>query len=134
MNVLGQAGYGQPQHWSAEEETENVDGKMTYFDAVSRVINLLVPAAILPAKVLRMSFMPNGLRKLGQAIEEYPGHTTTLLNKERVLASESGEERSNLLAMLARLSDGDGKDSGNLRLSAEEIQGNLFLVIVSSPW
>jgi hypothetical protein len=125
INVLGQAGYGQPQHWSPQEKVAANDGTMSYFDAVSRVIYLLVLAALIPSWILRLGFMPNTLRELGQAVQEYPTHTTNLLDKERVLAKESGEERSNLLAMLAKLSDGDVKDTV---LTAEEIQGNLFLV------
>lgn len=128
LNVLGQAGYGEPQEWTAGTLATSEDAKMTFFDAVSRMIPLMIPVAILPSWLLRLGLMPKVLRDVGEAVDEYPGHTTALLNKERALAKESGEERSNFIAMLARLSDGDDKADAKSRLTPEEIQGNLFLV------
>lgn len=128
LNVLGQAGYGQPQHWSSSTDAASEDGKMTVFDAVSRIIPNLIPAAILPTSLLRLGIMPKLLRDIGEAVDDYPGLTNAMINKEKALAHDSGEERSNFIAMLARLSDGDGKIDGKSRLSPEEIQGNLFLV------
>jgi cytochrome P450 len=133
MNVLGQTGYGQPQHWTVDEAVESKDGKMTYFDAITKIINLLVPAALFPTALMRLGFMPDALRKLGQAMEEYPEHTNELIHKERSLAATGGEERNNFLAMRARLSDQDNKDAATLSLSPEEIRGNLF-VVSSSPF
>ncbi|KAE9993167.1 hypothetical protein EG327_006166 [Venturia inaequalis] len=127
LNVLGQAGYGEPQEWTAGTLATSEDAKMTFFDAVSKMIPLMIPVAILPSWLLRLGLMPKVLRDVGEAVDEYPGHTTALLNKERALAKESGEERSNFIAMLARLSDGDDKADAKSRLTPEEIQGNLFL-------
>lgn len=128
LNVLGQAGYGQTQHWSSSTDVVSEDGKMTVFDAVSRIIPNLIPAAILPTWLLRLGIMPKLLRDIGEAVDDYPGQTNALINKEKALAHDSGEERSNFIAMLARLSDGGGKVDGKSGLSPEEIQGNLFLV------
>ncbi|QDS69528.1 hypothetical protein FKW77_007545 [Venturia effusa] len=124
LNVLGQAGYGQSQEWSSNKLAASEDGKMTYFEAVSILMAMLIPAAFCPTWLLRLAIMPKVLRDTATALDEYPGHTTALLDKERALARETGEERSNFLAMLARMSDVNDQKSG---LTPEEIQGNLFL-------
>lgn len=128
LNVLGQAGYGEPRKWSIGKSVTSEDANMTFFDAVSIAIPLMIPAAILPAWLLRLRFMPKVLRDLGEAVDVYPGHTAALINKEKALANETGEDRSNFIAMLARLSNGDEKTDAKLGLTAEEMQGNLFLV------
>jgi hypothetical protein len=138
INVLGEAAYGQPQPWSIEEPQVEQTGSMTYFEAVSSIINNLVPAAVISTKLLRLPAMPTVLQRLGQAMDEYPIHTSKMLNKERALTASGAEERNNLMAMLVRLSDQahGGKEGNPLTLSSqylteEEIQGNLFLVSIS---
>jgi hypothetical protein len=131
--VLGQAGYGQPQQWSPHDISENKERNLTYFDAVSRIINLLPLAGVLPTWFLRMSFMPEVLRNLGEAVVEYPALTNALLDQEKLIEKESGEGRDNLLAMMTRMSDGAGKDSRSSGLTPAEIQGNLFLVCPFFP-
>lgn len=128
MNVLGQAGYGQPQRWTSTKATVSDGTKLTYFDIVSRIIIMLTPAAMIPTWFLALNIMPKISRELSEAIYEYPKQTHALIDKEKIHSNESGEERSNFIAMLARLSDGNGGDSKGSGLSPEEIQGNLFLV------
>jgi cytochrome P450 len=136
INVLGEAGYGQPQKWSSTESETDVKGKLTYFDAISAIVNSLVPAAILPNWFLQLPFMPAFLRKVGKAKDEYPYHTTEMLEKERSLIASGVEDRNSMMAMLVRLSeqsggDANGKSSSTQFLTPHEIQGNLFIFTIA---
>ncbi|TID23421.1 cytochrome P450 [Venturia nashicola] len=131
LNVLGQAGYGESQEWNAGELVSSEDSSMTFFDAVSKIIPMVIIAAIFPTWLLRLGLMPKKLRDVGEAVDKYPGHAFALIDKEKNLAIESGEERNNFITMMARLSDGDEKIDAKSGLTPGEIQGNLFIFTVA---
>jgi cytochrome P450 len=131
INVLGHSGYGQTQPWSAKShaDTKNSDKEdMSYFKAISLVTIMLIEAALLPPKLMKLPFMPASLRLLGHAMENLPRYTNDLLNRERETKVENGQARTNLLSMLVQLSDQE-KSGGKtgLSLTEAEISGNLFL-------
>lgn len=130
INVIGHAGYGQSHAWSPEpyKTTSNLHKeKLSYFNSIGLITILLLEAAFLSPKFLKMPFMPPAHRLLGRAMEELPRLSKDLLDSERQAAKKGSGPRSNLLSMLVRLSD-EGKTDGNLGLSLteDEIRGNLF--------
>jgi cytochrome P450 len=129
INVLGHVGYGQTQTWSPEPyKLANMQKKdLSYFNAIGLVTMMLLEAAFLPAKLLKLYIMPPAFRLLGKAMEELPRITEDLLNSERQAAKEGSRPRNNLLSMLVQLSDqGKDGDKSGLFLTEDEIQGNLF--------
>lgn len=52
MNVLGSAGYGTPQPWKQEDKASESRYKLTYIEAVTAVINNIIPIAVIPDKVV----------------------------------------------------------------------------------
>ena len=130
INVIGYAGYGQSHPWSPEpykDATNLHKEELSYFNAIGLITILLLEAAFLPPKFLKMPFMSPAHRLLGRAMEELPGISIDLLDSERQAANKGSGPRNNLLSMLVRLSD-EGKSEGNsgLSLTEDEIRGNLF--------
>jgi hypothetical protein len=65
MNVLGSAGYGTPQPWNQEwKVSESRPYKLTYVEAVSAVINNLIPVAIISARIFSLPIMPDSVRRI----------------------------------------------------------------------
>ncbi|KAK3938605.1 cytochrome P450 [Diplogelasinospora grovesii] len=144
INVLGQVGYGEPKPFKPMELPRDPAAaeKSTYVEAISLCAELLVFAALIPSKFMRMSFMPKALQTLAVAVENIPGLTKEMLEQERkrIASSHSGSgSRDNLMSMLVRLSDagksGDKQQSGlageagphGQYLTDDEISGNLFV-------
>ena len=130
MHVLGNAGYGVSQPW---EEDVSKDGRdWNYVDAITVVINNLVPAAVLPRFVYQLPFLPQSLTLIGRGVQEFHILTKQTLDAERHAAEADVRARNNMMSTLVRLSDEaktekvvDPKNSQYL--SEDEIVGNLFL-------
>jgi hypothetical protein len=130
INVIGYAGYGQSHAWSPEpykDATNLHKEKLSYFNGIGLITIMLMEAAFLPPRFLKMSFMSPAHRLLGRAMEELPRLSRDLLDSEREAAKKGSGPRNNLLSMLVRLSD-EGKTEGStgLSLTEDEIRGNLF--------
>lgn len=131
INVLGHSCYGQSQPWSPESYNpgNNLPKEgSSYFQAISLVTIMILEAAFLPSKLLKLPVMPQSLQMLGNAVEDLPKFTKKMLDQERKVADQDSGPRNNLLSMLVRLSDQGKKEGGSgLSLSEDEISGNLFL-------
>ena len=138
MNVLGTAGFGISQPWKTEKTKTPEGYHMTYMEATKTIVENIVEAAVLPTRLLTMPILPQGWRNIGHAKTEFAIHTKEMLKDERKQQEDSGELRSNLMSMLARLSD-QSKANGDVELKPdnasknpqtlkeEEIVGNLFV-------
>lgn len=130
MNVLGSAGYGTPQPWKQEEKGSESRYKLTYVEAVSAVINNIIPVAIIPASVFSLLIMLDSVRRIGIGLQEFPLRTKEMLDAERKSACSDASPRNNMMSTLVRLSDsaknGEEISSKSQSLSEEEILGNLF--------
>jgi cytochrome P450 len=125
INVLGRSSYGQSQQWTPDEpiDTSDVRQELTYFKGISLITIMLLQAAFLPPKFMKLWFMPSGLRLLGRGMEALPKLTRDLLDSERRATQEDSVPRNNVLSQMIQLSDG----KSDLTLTEEEIHGNLFL-------
>ncbi|KAJ0418826.1 cytochrome P450 [Aspergillus carlsbadensis] len=141
INVLGFTGYGQRQRWtpdfeSVEGETSQ-DGRGLYFETVSLVAGSLLEAALIPARVLRLPFMPARLRRLGRRKEGMPAYTKAVLDMERKQAGArdiqltSTGQNSFLKALVKCADEAERGAASRLYLSDEEISGNLFIFSVA---
>jgi cytochrome P450 len=130
MNVLGSAGYGTPQPWKQEEEVSESRYKLTYVEAVTAVINNIIPVAVIPAKIFSLPIMPESVRRIGVGLQEFPLRTKEMLEAERKSARSDASPRNNMMSTLVRLSDSaknsEDINSKSQNLSEEEILGNLF--------
>ena len=130
INVLGTAGFGISRPWNdTQAEATRLQGhRLTYMEASKIVVENIVAAAVLPAKILVLPFLPKDMQDIGHAKNEFPIHTRAMLANERKLQATTAEPRHNLMSMLVRFAESnDAKTAGSQYLSEEEIQGNLFV-------
>lgn len=130
INIIGHAGYGQSQDWSPEpyKLAANIQKEeLSYFNAIGLITVMLLEAAFLPPKLLKLPIMSPALRLLGKAMEDLPQISRDLLDSERDAAKQRTGPKNNLLSMLVQLSDeGKRADKSGLFLTEDEIRGNLF--------
>ncbi|KAJ5624107.1 hypothetical protein N7510_000416 [Penicillium lagena] len=134
INVLGQAGYGQAQPWLPElpiHSKEELNGRAGYFSAMSLITDMLPYAALLPHKLLRMSFMPLARQALGRHLEKINQYTKDMLDDERKAAKYESGPRNNFLNSLVQFSDQGTDTKPALTMSEDEISGNLFIFSVA---
>ncbi|PGH15347.1 hypothetical protein AJ79_02513 [Helicocarpus griseus UAMH5409] len=106
INVIGQAGYSQKGVWAPnlrDGTGEAKTGKAAYWETLSLAAEMLIEAALLPTKVMRLPFMPPALRLLGYHMERASGYTKELSDEEK----RAGQDQ--------------------FSLSHEEISGSLFV-------
>jgi len=142
INVLGAVGFGISQPWKQGEAQQPEKGfRHTYMEATRTVIEHIIEAAIIPAKLLTTPLFAPSWQAIGHAKNEFPIHTKKMLERERTLQSTTSETRSNLMSILVKISDGAAAglatektaqnvskpEKGVLRLSDEEVLGNLFI-------
>ena len=133
INVLGSVAYGQQQSWQQETNKAPPGYRLAYMDAIIAVVENLMPAGLLPAKLLSSPVMPKSIQRIGIAVEEFPRHVKQLLETER--ASERPNQ-ANLLSTLVTASDAEGTrstatSSSKSYLSESELAGNLFQFTVA---
>jgi hypothetical protein len=121
MNVLARIAYGRHTPFALSSSLSDSSTNMSYVDAISLCTELLVPAAFLPAKLLRLPIMPQLLQTLGAALERLPSLTQDMLNQERkrscAVSSTTDQTTTatlsscsnTIMSTLVRLSD-QGKD------------------------
>jgi len=143
INVLTRVAYGQHTPFSIASSYRDAAKALTYVDGIALVVDLLLAAVFVPARILRLPFMPQLSRKLGQAMVKLPDLTVDMLDQERKRSSSANSEefQNTIMTTLVRLSD-QGKEqddnhgssdksvatgSNKQYLTEEEIAGNLFI-------
>ncbi|OAL04694.1 cytochrome P450 [Phaeosphaeriaceae sp. SRC1lsM3a] len=148
MNVLARIAYGHRKPFVMHTTTRDPSSSMSYVDAISLCTELLIAAAFIPGKILRLSFMPMSLRTLGVALQRLPELTQDMLDQERQMSSESRDSSSaavatgsdssdTIMSTLVRLSDQEKNQAdkpltredkvSKSYLTEDEIAGNLFI-------
>lgn len=132
INVLGTAGFGISRPWNEHGSTTRAPGhRLTYMEATKIVVENIVAAAVVPAKLFTLPFLPTEIQNIGHAKNEFPVHTHEMLENERKLQATTPEPRHNLTSMLVRLAESDPESGGDPKspqyLSETEILGNLFI-------
>jgi cytochrome P450 len=117
INVLARIAYGHHKPFALPSSSRKPSSEMTYVDAISLVTELLVPAAFLPARLLKLPVMPQILQTLGAALTKLPELTRAMLDQERKtrcstfsdsgqrMAVTSDERPNTIMSTLVRLSD-----------------------------
>lgn len=133
MNVLARIAYGHRKPFVPHAPVRDPSASMSYVDAIALCTELLIAAAFIPARLLKLPFMPNSLQCLGVALQRLPGLTKNMLDEERHRVGET----DTIMSTLVRLSDQEkvqetkpsGRDGtgGKTYLTEDEIAGNLFI-------
>ncbi|KAL8911697.1 MAG: hypothetical protein Q9171_003187 [Xanthocarpia ochracea] len=131
LHVLTCAGFGESYPFNEGVRKVATGHGMTYRDSLSLCLSNIITFAIIPKRYLSLSFMPEKLRKLGRAAQEFQQYMEEMLARERSSGAKGKSETPNLMSALVRASDEDAqaKESGQhskLGLTDEEIFGNIF--------
>ncbi|RDW72334.1 uncharacterized protein DSM5745_07506 [Aspergillus mulundensis] len=108
------------------------EGKNAYFETILLVAEMLLEAALIPAAVLKLWFMPARLQLLGRRKEKMPAYTRAVLDMERRAAGEEPTSHRSFLKMLVGCAEeAKGASASDLFLTDDEISGNLFIFSVA---
>lgn len=129
LHVLASAGFGVAYPFRKGLSTPQAGHSMTYREALLLVLQNIVLLAILPKQYLTLPVLPRGLRRLGEATEEFKSYMEEMLDKERVMISKREPGIGNLVSALIRASEdaSNGDGLSNHGLSEDEIYGNIFI-------
>ncbi len=125
LHVLTAVGFGlvYPFHSGLSKLHDEKGHTMNYREALQTCLGNIITFSILSKKTLQSSWMPKGLRRIGQAAREFQDYMDILLTTER---SKQGGE-TNLMSALAHAQDAnDEKKALQVRLTKDEIFGNIF--------
>ncbi|OCL06848.1 cytochrome P450, partial [Glonium stellatum] len=135
LHVLSAAGFGVRQDFN-EGVRKAPDGHtMSFRDSLMLVLfNLvLVLTFSFNLNLMLKSFMPKKVQRVGTAVKEFRQYMNELLDRERqAMTTPQGAAKPNLINTLIRESDEAkatvaGKNPSLLRLSDDEIKGNIFI-------
>lgn len=130
MNVLAAAGYGYVfsaggMNGGAKETSQYSDYQLSYPDVLSALTEGFILIAMLPARMLNSSMMPQAVRKIATANKEFHLYTKQFLQEEIKTQTLGTEQTKTFLSSLVAL--GANEDpSKKQNLSEDEIRGDLF--------
>ena len=130
MNVMLTAAYGVRRPWAlaVSDEKAPPGHSISFMEAMSSVVNNLIPAAFVSSYVLSQPFMPAGLKKLGVAKREFALYAHEIIAKQR----ESRDIQDNLIGALVRATDNSSwATKSKMYLTESEIIGNIFNITIA---
>ena len=136
LNVLATAGFHQSYPFHSHDES-HADEARSYRTSLATVLDNALLMMLAPPRLLSLPFAPASWQKIGQAVEDFRGHMSDMLNQERSSASQSAAGRGTLISSLVRASeDGEpnevdsiNRDRPTVRsLSLGEMLGNIFII------
>ena len=132
MNVLGSAGYGTPARWTPDGEkglSPPPGHKMSFLEAIATIADNLLPATVVAPWICKLPFMPDSVKRMGIAADEFEPHADAILRQEREKSGRVDTAKS-LTATMVRISDSEKKATGQgktaLHLSEAEMRGAIF--------
>lgn len=132
FNILSTIGYGVPTQWSADLKQARKGERMDFMEALLHLVDGLILLVVFPPRLLRQSWMPKSLRKIGEAYYQFYEHSSEMLQKERESLQSSGTLRNTFLSSLASVNDNEAdpyEKEGRLNKPAfteDQITGNLY--------
>lgn len=130
INVIGLINFGAHRSWGGAGSAETLEGfQTTFMSSMLSIVHNLFATVFIPARYLTLPFMPNAVKKIGVAKNEFPLHLNRSIAEER----RSSTASKSLIAFLVKIADKDAnfpRSSTSTYLTEEEITGNLFAMSV----
>lgn len=124
FNVISYAGFGISSPYQAREDSLSAGYSMSYKVALSTVLDNFPLVIALPQNLFSFRFVPQKLRLIGRAMQDFKAHISEIISRERADGSSQDYNPSNLLSSLIRASD---EAKGANALTDDEILGNTFI-------
>ncbi|KAL5452626.1 hypothetical protein PMIN06_005906 [Paraphaeosphaeria minitans] len=132
FNILSTIGYGMSTKWSPGLKQAGEGEKMEFMEALLHLIEGLLLLFLLPPWLLRKSWMPKSLQKIGEAYYQFYEHSSEMLQKERDALESSQTLRNTFLSSLASANDNEvdsyekGSRLNKPAFTESQITGNLY--------
>lgn len=141
LNVLAHVGFRKTCPFDGKAENINTQEALSFRQTLCFVLDNALLTMVVPAKLLRLPFLPFKWRQVGEAIDALRHHMTTLYHEEKSRPAQSSEESANLMGLMVQASEqvtheanAETKKSHtghvaprNLGLTLNEICGNIFV-------
>lgn len=137
LHVLAYAGLGIRQDFEDEHKQVESPHRLTYRDALLIILRNFTLLVFLPMNWMHSKLMPQKVRRVGEACDEFKLYMKEMVEKEKLAAGRrrSDDEGDNLLSALVRASEaaaaggggGEKTSVGRSGLEDDEIYGNLFI-------
>lgn len=133
LHVLTRVGFGIQYPFHGGVRRLPKDHVMSYRDALLLCLQNVITFAIIPKRLLSFSFLPQKLRTLGVAVQEFQRYMEEMLSHRQELAGGMENTHSNLTSTLIRASESaqetdrqGGSKNAAIGLTDEEVFGNIF--------
>ena len=125
LHVLTAAGFGKNYDFEGGVQGIGVGHTMSYRDALKALLGDLFGAMITSSLLMGLPSwaMPKKLEEMKSALREFRAYMVEMIEEERESTGEKKSEGDNLLSVLIRSSQSEGRSV----LSDEEIIGNMFI-------
>lgn len=141
LNVLAHVGFRKTYRFDGNVENANTQEAVSFRETLCFVLDNALLTMVVPAKFLRLPFLPFKWRQVGGAIDELRQHMTSLYNEEKLFSAQDSRDPANLMSSMVLASEqayqeasAERKKShtGNLApkrvgLTRDEIFGNIFV-------
>lgn len=128
LNVLAAIGFRKSfQFRNSEKEIPEATGRLSYRNALQIVLDNAILMMLVPRKHLRYFWLPDSMRRIGKAGDDFGMHMQEMLDNELAILNRGEKGSGGLVSSLVRALDVHQKDHTK-GMSAEEIFGNMFVI------
>lgn len=141
LNVLAHVGFRKNYPFDGKAENTTTKEALSFRQTLCFVLDNALLTMVVPAKFLRLPFLPVKWRQVGGAIDALRHHMTALYNEEKLNSVQKSREPANLMKLMVQASEQatseastEAKKShaGHLApkrvgLTMNEIFGNIFV-------
>lgn len=127
LHVITAAGFGRTYEFASGVQEVSPGHTLSYRESLKTVLGNIYGAIITSALCMNLpsSVLPGGLQQLKTAVIEFKKYMVDMIDEERKTLKDRDGEKDNLMSVLLRSSQSEGK--GRSVLSDTEILGNLFI-------
>jgi cytochrome P450 len=120
INVISLTGFGARVPWTktSMDDEPSPGHSLTFIQTLLTIMNRHFVAFLIPARFLRLRWMPSAVQTIGTAVEEFPRYAAEIIQQQR----EQNDTSGNLIKTLVSNLRSNKTDS----LTENEIVGNLF--------
>ena len=105
LNVLAHAGFRKDYPFDGKAENTDTKEALSFRQTLCFVLDNALLTMVVPAKLLRLPFLPSKWRQVGEAIEALRHHMTALYNDEKSNSIQKSREPPNLMGSMVRASE-----------------------------
>ena len=105
LNVLAHVGFRKAYSFDGRAENTNTQEALSFRQTLCFVLDNALLTMAVPAKFLRLPFLPYKWRQIGQAIDALRHHMTTLYNEEKSRSVQDSQGAASLMKLMVRVSE-----------------------------